>query len=240
MANRINNRNYILIDGINSMDYGVWIFGNGKYGIPKRDISMIDIPGRSGALTVDNNRFSNIDIPYVCCIPYDTPSNLPAFKAVLLSGKGYRRIEDTFHPDEYRMGVYKGGQDVKLSSDDAMSSFKAIFNCKPQRFLKSGERPIEFTANGSIHNPTLFDAKPLIRVYGTGTFYVGSASVQITSSTDYIDIDCELQDAYRGLTNKNSSVVLSNNTFPTLPAGDTGIRLSGVTKVEITPRFWTI
>lgn len=241
MAANLTNRNYILIDGVNSMDYGVWMFGHGKYGLPKRDITMIDIPGRSGALTIDNNRFYNIDTSYICCILRDTPSNLPAFKSLLLSKAGYRRIEDTFHPDEYRLGVYKGGQDVKLSSDDVMSSMKITFNCKPQRFLKSGERPIVFTGSGVIHNPTEFEALPFIRVYGTGTFTLGATSVQITETTDYIDIDSELQDAYRGLVNKNGCIVLPSGKFPSLPAGNTGVALGeGISRLEITPRFWTI
>lgn len=237
---RIKDRNYIIVDGVNSMDYGVWIFGHGDYNFPERDISVIDIPGRSGALSIDNGRFFNTNVEYVCCIPFDTPSNLPAFRSMLLSKPGYRRIEDTFHHDEYRMGIYRGGQEVTLSSDDVQSAFRVVFYCKPQRFLKMGERFSTFVSGGMLRNPTMYEAKPLIRAYGTGSFTVGAITVQITSSTDYTDIDCELQDAYRGSVNCNGNIVLSNNKFPVLSPGNNGISLSGITKLDIMPRFWTI
>ena len=89
--------------------------------------------------------------------------------------------------------------------------------------------------------PTLYEAKPLIRVYGTGTVTVGSISVQITQSTDYTDIDCDIQNAYRGLTSRNAYMkLLTNNKFPTLPAGSTGITYTGFSRVDIMPRWWTI
>ena len=96
------------------------------------------------------------------------------------------------------------------------------------------------TASGTISNPTLFEAKPLIRVYGTGKLEVGSETITISKgATEYIDIDCDIQDCYEGSENRNGLVTLTD--FPTLASGDTGIKLgSGITKVEITPRWWTV
>ena len=86
----------------------------------------------------------------------------------------------------------------------------------------------------------MFDAKPLIRVYGVGELGIGSETITITKgATEYIDIDCDIQDCYEGLENRNGLVSLTD--FPTLPSGNTGITLgTGITKVEITPRWWTL
>ena len=114
------------------------------------------------------------------------------------------------------------------------------FDCDARRFLKNGDNIITLTANGSIFNPTYFDAKPLIRAYGTGSFTINDITVTITSANVYTDVDCEIMDAYKGTTNCNSNISTTNNEFPALRPGANNITLSGITKLEITPRWWTI
>ena len=116
------------------------------------------------------------------------------------------------------------------------------FNCKPQRFLKEGEYSIEFTSAGSIFNQYDTVALPLIRAYGTGTFTIGNVTVQITTANDYTDIDCDLQEAYKDTlaTNCNANIVLSNGKFPSLNPGNNNISMTGITKLEIIPRWWIL
>jgi phage-related protein len=117
------------------------------------------------------------------------------------------------------------------------------FNRKPQRFLKAGETKITFSGSKVISNPTDFPALPLIRVNGTGAgvLNVGNYKVTISSITNFIDIDSELQDAYYGATNLNSYITIDNQEFPKLLAGNTTISYTGsITSVEVTPRWWTI
>lgn len=65
---------------------------------------------------------------------------------------------------------------------------------------------------------------------------------QITTvSINKVTLDSELQDAYDGTVNKNSSIILNGGEFPSLEPGDNDITFSGgVTEVEITPRWWTV
>ena len=119
--------------------------------------------------------------------------------------------------------------------------FTVQFDRKPQKFLKSGERVITFTANGQIRNETLFDAKPLVRVYGTGTVSIGEKSIQVVQSNTYVDIDCEIQNAYKEGTNCNGDIRLLSGDFFSLVHGNNGVTISsGISKVEITPRWWTL
>ena len=105
--------------------------------------------------------------------------------------------------------------------------------------MKSGETATTFTANGSISNPTDMPSKPLIRVYGSGSLTVNGTAITIASHTlSYIDIDCDLQEAYCGATNANQYITALE--FPTLDSGANSVALSGVTKVEITPRWWQL
>jgi phage-related protein len=96
------------------------------------------------------------------------------------------------------------------------------------------------TASGTINNPTLFDAQPLIRVYGTGSITVNGVTITISEADGYTDIDCELMECYKGNVLKNYAVSLDSTDFPVLSAGDNAISMSGVTSAIITPRWWTI
>ena len=100
----------------------------------------------------------------------------------------------------------------------------------------------EITLTYGVHpyyNPTPFESKPLIKVTGTGTLTVNG--VQIAISATPTTIDCELMEAYNGTTSRNSDIVLTPNKFPVLKPGNNTITLgSGITKLEITPRWWRI
>ena len=39
----------ITFGGVNSADYGIYIGGEGVFNAPKREVEMIEIPGRNGA-----------------------------------------------------------------------------------------------------------------------------------------------------------------------------------------------
>ena len=117
---------------------------------------------------------------------------------------------------------------------------KIQFDCMPQRFLKSGETTVTKTANGYITNPTQFRALPLIVVYGSGsgTLTVGDYMVEISEIGTSVTLDCEIMRAYNGNTPRDSTIT---GTFPALAPGRNNIRFDGgVTRVDITPRWWTI
>lgn len=227
--------------GKSSKDFKVYISGQGTYNAPARVYSSYEIPGRSGDLFVDEKRYSNTDLTYPAFIFNDMKKNLEGFRSFLLSRKGYQRLEDTYHPDEFRMAIFKEDFEADIDQRHEVATFDIVFNCKPQRFLKSGEKTYTLTSSGSIRNPTDFESKPLIRVYGNGTVGIGSQSITLTGTTNYTDIDCEMMDCYYETENRNSKVVFTNYDFPVLLPGVNNISLgNGITKVEITPRWWRL
>ena len=235
-------RNWFTFNGKSSKDFGVYISGLNTFGAPERDISTISISGRNGDLTLDNGRYKNIDISYPAFIFDRFDNNIEGLRNFLLSQKGYQRLEDTYHPNEYRMARYKGGFLAKVIDELYAGEFDLTFDCYPQRYLKSGEQVITITTDSSIYNEYMQIAKPLIRAYGTGTFTIGDISVQITTADDYTDIDCELQEAYKDdlMTNCNANIVLLNGAFPSLTSGDNEITLDGITQLDIEPRWWIL
>ena len=235
-------QHYIVFDGTSLADFGVYVSGEGTFLSPERDYEVTEIPGKNGSFYFDNGRYKNVDVTYPSFILDHLRRNLSGVRSFLLKKQGYLRLEDTYHPDEYRLAVFKG----PIEPDNIIwldaGTFNLTFNCKPQRYLKHGELPIELTSTADVYNPTDFDAKPLLRVYGKGALGVGNNTLTIAQhSNAYIDIDCDMQDCYFGTTNCNSLVTLSSGNFPVLEPGSHGISLgSGITKVIVWPRWWRL
>lgn len=102
---------------------------------------------------------------------------------------------------------------------------------------------VEVTFNKPFRNPTDRDAKPFIKVYGSGNgvLTINDSRVTITGMVDYLHIDCEQQNCYRQLAENRNNLVSLSDGFPVLKPGDNSIGYSGgITKVEITPRWWRL
>lgn len=235
--------NYFTFDGIRSSSLGTYISGEGTYNAPERVYEMVSIPGRNGALAIDEKRFENVELTYPSFIfttdEVDFEEKVSELRNQLLSTNGYKVLTDTYHPDEFRLAVYKSGLEVEPELTNRAANFELVFDCKPQRFLMSGQEAITLTGSGEINNPTLFDAKPVIEVSGVGTIRIGDISINIAESP--VTIDCEVMEAYNGSVSRNSSISFEPNRFPVLSPGANSISLSpGITEVKITPRWWRI
>lgn len=232
--------NFFEFNGKQSRDFGIYISGSGTFNSPERDVSKVSIPGRNGDLLIDNGRFKNISVEYPAFIRTKFKEFSGAAREWLLSHNGYFRLEDTYHPEEFRLASFSGPIDFDVRALNMSGEFELLFDCKPQRFLKSGEQKITANGNIQITNPTSFAAKPIIRVYGTsGNLIVGDTIVQLKKIAGYVDIDCDTENAFKEITNCNSDIFAPD--FPTLPPGQTGVSTEGaITSIEIIPRWWTV
>lgn len=234
-------RNYFTFDSVVSSSYGVYISGGGVFNAPSRDITVLEVPGRDGALTLDNGRFNTIRHKYEAYIVPTFKTNVQGLRNALMSKRGFLRLTDTYHSDEYYLAYFENGLEVNPTQNLLAGTLDITFIRDPRRFLTSGETKTTLTADGSITNPTLFDARPLLRVYGTGTVGIGSQYITISAADSYTDIDCELREAYKGTVSKNSFVSFTTDDFPVLEPGANGIDLgTGITQVEITPNWFRL
>lgn len=235
-------RNYFIIDGTDSRDFGLYLNGAGTFDSPSRTVDFIQVPGRNGDLIGLSTRLENGVYRYTdAFICRDFEANLAAFRAFLLSQTGYRRLTDSYHPDTYRMVAFTGPLSPNVTPALVAGRFDIELPCMPQRFLLSGETVTTLTTSGSITNPTLFATRPLLRVYGAGVLGVGDVNITISSADVYTDIDCETGRAYKGATPRDRYVTLSSIDYPFLQPGTNGIALgTGITRVEITPRWYTV
>lgn len=227
----------IAFDGVSLADFGVSMaLCKNRYAQPEPNIEATHVDGRNGDILFFNGDYQNVDITYLCVVDGDFDRNFAAFKEWAYSEAGYRRLEDSGDPDEYRMATIINSTEISEHRD----CFEVTFNCRPQKYLRIGDDPISYTKNSIIRNPTKYTALPLIKVTGTGNLTIGNTTMRIVSNNSYVMIDCELMDCYRGSINLNQSVQLTTGDFFSLPKGRSNIQLASGMSIELTPRWWKI
>ena len=233
----------IIFNNKSSADCRIQVAYPPGYAYPERDYTITHIPGRNGDVIQDNGCYKNVERTYE--VSFDAPNEdfatyANAVSAWLHSTTGYARLEDSYEPNYYRMATYQESNIFENLYNQAGTA-TIVFECKPQRFLKTGETPVTITSPVDfLSNPTGFEAYPLIKVSGTfGTLTINdNQTITLSSIDSYTMLDCELQDAYKETTNKNSTV---SGTFPVLKPGSNTIRWTGsISSVTMKPRWWTI
>ena len=181
-------------DGASSGTYGAFLTGEGVFNAPERSVEMLEIPGRNGGFALDQGKFENVELTYkgglVDYTESDFSNRMSSLRNWLCSKIGYVRLEDDYNPDEYRMAVFKDGLDVD-HIDLLNGEFDLTFECKPQRWLKSGESAVAVANNGTLSNPTLFPSSPLLAVKGYGNISFNGFSIDVQNVTlgDVVMVD---------------------------------------------------
>ena len=231
----------IIFNNKSSADCRIQVAHPPGYAYPERDYTITHIPGRNGDIIQDNGCYKNVERTYE--VSFDVPNEdfatyANAVSAWLHSTTGYARLEDSYEPNYYRMATYHESNIFENLYNQAGTA-TIVFECKPQRFLKTGDNTIAIQNSLTIMNPTGFEAYPLFKVTGTsGVLTVNGNSITISSIDGFIMLDCELQDAYKENINKNSTI---SGTFPVLKPGSNTIRWTGsISSVTMKPRWWTI
>ena len=237
-------RNYLTVDGKDLRDFGVYISGQGTFSAPARAYNMLTVPGRDGDLVGPERRLQNIEVTYPAFIYNSFDTNIKDLRNYLLSRDGYVKIVDSYHSGEYRMGVYRGAFTPDVVKTNSAGSFNLVFNCKPQRFLDSGDTATTAT---TLTNPTKWNSRPIITIPAqpdafSGTIEIGSDTITIADApgSTVITIDCEMMDCYGGSgENINPYVSFSSYDFPVLKPGANGVS-TDITGVTIKPRWWIV
>ena len=230
--------NDVIINGTPLSDFGAVMVDAKSLCAPNPQYDTVEIDGRNGDLLINRGRYSNYELDLTGVIDRNFHSNFLAMRGYLMAQNSYVRIEESALPEYYRMGRLMGGIAPNTSGEHQIRLFTLKYWCKPQMWLKSGEIAIDETAGFTVYNPTQYTALPLIRVYGSGTLTVGTNAITVDAGATYIDIDSDIMDCYEGTTNRNALVHMAE--FPKFEAGATAIAFTGITRVVVTPRWYTL
>ncbi len=229
------------LDGVDAASAGIHLQKPIVFSEAVPNIESKTIQGRNGALIFDTGSYKNRSGSASCfCLQEDVDAAVSSAGRFLMGVHGYRRLETSDDPDHYWMARVKNSPQIEMRLR-VIAPFEIEFDCKPQRFLKSGENKTSFTASGSISNQYGQTALPLITLYGNGTgkLTIGSCVVEVKNLDRVLYLDSDTQNAYNDDGNQNMNI--NAPSFPTLPDGETRIAFSGgINRVEIVPRWWEL
>lgn len=239
---------YFTYNGRSSAEFGLHIEKKDVFSAPEYDAEFISIPGRSGDIINPNRRFANIKVTYTVFL---ARKNIAALAAVLRDIKGwlysepdrYHEITDSYDAEYFRYGVISGNLDIEEQLNK-VGSFTVTFNCKPFKYSFAGQQTVSADASElTITNPTAFESRPYIKLYGSGTVRLmvssigqGTTTLVLSGVDEYIEIDSELMNCFKDTVLKNNAV--TGEGFPVLKPGENTIACAGnVRRVEVIPRW---
>ena len=262
----LSGANRIIFAGRDLADFGVYVNGSGTFGAPERDAKNISVNNRNGDIIIDNGRYKNHKVKYKAFIIEDFDRNMAALRDFLYSFTGYQRLEDTYHPDEFRRARVSGALTVKPVDKLYAGEFELVFDCAPQRFLKSGEEVLHYRlpvgnvpTYVELFNETEQNALPLVHMipevdsammFGTldanGSSWITLGDISLEHLPE-VYIDTELQEVY-SVSMVSQSYTLLNGKFPYFAPGlnelsfsfDRPAESGHYVDVEITPRWWRL
>ena len=229
------------LDGIDARSAGIQLQAPIEFSEAVPIVEAQTIPGRNGDLIWETGSYENRGASASCfCLQKDVEKAISSAGRFLMGKKGYRRLETSDDPDHYWLARVENSPQIAMRLR-TLAPFEIGFDCKPQRFVKSGENVIKFDERGSLFNQYGQIALPFISVYGwgEGLLIVGDCLVQIKSLNGVLHLDCDTQNAYNDSGNQNLNI--NAPSFPVLTDGEVEINWSGgINRVEIIPRWWEL
>jgi phage-related protein len=230
------------LDGVDARSVGIRLQAPIEFSEAVPVVEAQTIPGRNGDLIWETGSYENRSGSASCfCLQNDVEKAISSSGRFLMGKKGYRRLETSDDPDHYWMARVENGPKIAMRVRN-LAPFDINFDCKPQRFLKSGENSILFAASGlTILNQFGQTALPIITLYGQGSgwFTVGKTTIAIKAIDGLLYLDSETQNAYNN--NGNQNLNIDAPVFPVLADGESVIAWGGdVERVEIIPRWWEL
>ena len=198
--------------GVRSSDMGLRIESKDVFSTPKFDAQFQSIPGRNGDLILPTGSYPNAQVTYSVFLPAKTQQELAdkitAVKAWLCTEQNrYHVLSDSYDTRFYRKAVFA----AKLDIEDELrriGMFTVSFSCHPFRYSTDGDKTVMVASGRAITNPYAFESKPIIRVVGSGkgTLTIQSASSnaswQFDSIDEYVELDSEQMNCYKGTDRK--------------------------------------
>lgn len=218
---------YFIYNGINSKDMGVILKGLPPITKPKKRMETIQVPGRNGTLHIDENCYEPITISLECTLkkgmdPRKITEWLIDFGTITFSDeldKFYNATITNSIPLERVFRIYREFILQLELQPIALSIEEYSYNCN-----NNDENTLKIDCTAEMY--------PYIKITGSGEVQltINNKICTLTIDEQYIELDCELQNAYKDTKSKNDKM---NGEFPTLEPGENKIQIIGNATMQI-------
>lgn len=238
-------KDYFVYKGRTSKEFGLVINNDLSFTVPERDVTLHEVPGVDGDLIVDNGRLKGFNKQFAVSLIVPENKTLDQVSKEisewLRSEVGWDKLTFTGYPNYYFEAICYETFDIQ---DMLLTYGKAVINfrCKPYKFKNDGQSNLIITNGQTLTNPEKRNAKPLVKITGTGNVTLknnGKDWLILTAVDGYVTIDSAQMSTHKdGLQQFQKMNANIKPLFPVLSPGANKITWTGtVTKVEITPRW---
>lgn len=173
------------IDGVDARSVGICLQRPVDFSEPIPICTTEQIPGRNGHVIFDEGSYENRTGTAECFAlsPKDVSSKIRDINEFLLSGNhGYRKLETSDDPDYFWLARIQNGARTEQRMR-RLAPFEITFDCKPQKFAKSGTSVVFVENGGTLYNSYGFDALPIISVYAKSNNNTADSSILTVGDT---------------------------------------------------------
>lgn len=212
---------FFIFNDINSKDRGIIVNTLPPISKPERSYEEIDVPGKNGKLYIDNNCYNSFTYEMTCTL---MPGSNIRTIAEWLNGSG--KLTLCTELDKFYNVIIKNQIDFEQVYR-ICNEFVVIFDIQPiSHSIEEKELVVSKETNLIIKEST-YEIKPYIRVNGSGniTLTINNKSIVLKIIENYIELDCELEEAYKDNLNCNSKIECDD--FPKLLPGTNNISWIG-------------
>lgn len=121
--------NDMTFGGVSTANYGLTITDVSTPGIGMRDIEAVEIPGRKGALLVDNGGYKNYPLEYELTSANNALRELSGYIRHISGIEGYAEIYDTYYK-VVRWGYLESIENIEKIGNNG-GKVRIKFSCSP-------------------------------------------------------------------------------------------------------------
>jgi len=212
---------YFIYNGVKSSDMGVVLKELPPITKPKRRIETITVPGKNGNLHIDEGCYEPISISLKCALKQNIDARditewLTEFGTITFSDeleKCYKATIVNSIPLSRVFRIYREFIIQMELQPIAQSIEEYVYNCSDNK-----EHTLNIECSAQM--------TPYIKVTGSGEVQltINNKTCNLIVDDGYIELDSELQNAYKGLESKNNKM---NGEFPKLEPGENTIQIIG-------------
>lgn len=224
----------IQFNGEKCEDYGILPVKRPNIPAPSKDRKTTTIPGSSGILTIDNERYEPVKIPVKFNFFIGENEWNEMFRSAKrwLSGSGELEFSDD---NDFFYKVYYIDIDTCERDMRRIGKFQADFICDPLAYLKAGK--FEYDSSEVLYNP-YHEAQPVYKITGEGECRLTVNGKRMRANVGQnLVIDTKRMIAYRADGALNNTAVSGDYQDLYLKEGDNQIEISPGFSLKVIPNW---
>lgn len=225
---------YVLFRGVSCREHGLIVTDRPDISAPVKNVELIEIPGRTEKLTLDNKRYEEIRISVEFNFLTKADEWNEKFRRAKkwLSGSGELEFSDDA---DYFYKVYYAEMGTCEREMKRIGRFKAEFVCEPFSYLKSGKR--EYDKPEVLYN-LYHESHPIYKITGEGVcdLTVNGCKMRANIGQNLV-IDTERMMAYRTDGTMNNTAVSGDYQDLYLKEGENRIEITSGFRLKVIPNW---